>query len=141
MKIVGIDYGDKRIGVSFSDLSGTLAGESFTIFVKNIDNAIDDLCNAILSRNVSEIVLGYPKHMNSDIGDRAKRSEEISEILRQKTGLPVILWDERCTTVDSHRILSEMGYREKKRRDKVDSVAASLILQNYLDFKAMRSDK
>ncbi len=137
MRTVGIDYGDKRIGVSFSDIGGMLAGESFTIFVTSPQKAIDELCEAILSRNTSEIVLGYPKHMNSDIGDRAKKSEAFAEILRERTSLPVILWDERCTTVDAHRILSETGYHGKKRREKVDSVAASLILQNYLDFKAM----
>ncbi len=136
MRIVGIDYGDKRIGVSFSDLGGMLAGESFTIFVKNPDAAFDELCDAIISRGASEIVLGYPKHMNADIGDRAKKSEEIAERLKQRTALPVVLWDERCTTIDAHRILSETGHHGKKRRDKVDSVAASLILQNYLDFKA-----
>ena len=139
MRIAGVDYGDKRIGVSFSDISGTLAGESFTIFVKNMDDALNSLCEHIISRNTSEIVLGYPKHMNADIGDRAKRSEQIAEILKEKTGLPVILWDERCTTVDAHRILSETGYHGKGRRDKIDSVAASLILQNYLDFKAIQN--
>ncbi len=137
MRTVGIDYGDKRIGVSFSDISGTLAGESFTINVTDPKAAFDELCNAIISRSVGEIVLGYPKHMNADIGDRAKKSEEIAEILKERTKLPVILWDERCTTVDAHRILSETGYHGKKRRAKVDSVAAALILQNYLDFKAI----
>ncbi len=141
MRTVGVDYGDKRIGVSFSDISGTLAGESFTIFVTNPDSALEDLSKTILSHNASEIVLGYPKHMNADIGDRAKRSEEVAEILREKTGLPVILWDERCTTVDAHRILSETGHHGKSRRNKVDSVAAALILQNYLDFKAIQKRK
>lgn len=137
MRTVGIDYGDKRIGVSFSDISGTLAGESFTINVTDPKAALDELCNAIISRSAQEIVLGYPKHMNADIGDRAKKSEEIAEILKERTKLPVVLWDERCTTVDAHRILSETGYHGKKRRAKVDSVAAALILQNYLDFKAI----
>ncbi len=136
MKIVGVDYGDKRIGVSFSDIMGMLAGESFTINVTNPEKAFDELCEAILSRNAGEIVLGYPKHMNADIGDRAKKSEEIAERLKERTSLPVILWDERCTTVDAHRILSDTGYHGKKRREKIDSVAASLILQSYLDFKA-----
>ncbi len=135
MRIAGIDYGDKRIGVSFSDLSGMLAGESFTINVTNPDKAFDELCESIISRSCSEIVLGYPKHMNADIGDRAKKSELIAEKLRERTNLNVILWDERCTTVDAHRILSETGYHGKKRRAKIDSVAASLILQNYLDYK------
>lgn len=135
MRIAGIDYGDKRIGVSFSDISGMLAGESFTINVTNPEKAFDELCENILSRNCKEIVLGYPKHMNADIGDRAKKSELIADKLREKTGLNVVLWDERCTTVDAHRILSETGYHGKKRRAKIDSVAASLILQNYLDYK------
>ena len=136
MRIVGIDYGDKRIGVSYSDLSGTLAGESFTINVFNPDKAFDELCESIISHKTDEIVLGYPKHMNSDIGDRAKKSEEIAKKLKEKTGINVVLWDERCTTVDAHRILTETGYHGKKRREKVDSVAAAIILQNYLDFKA-----
>ena len=135
MRIAGIDYGDKRIGVSFSDITGMLAGESFTINVTNPDKSFDELCESILSRNCSEIVLGYPKHMNADIGDRAKKSEMIAEKLRERTNLNVVLWDERCTTVDAHRILTETGYHGKKRRAKVDSVAASLILQNYLDYK------
>ncbi len=138
MKIVGIDYGDRRIGVSFSDISGTLAGESFTINVTSPEKSIDELCEVIASRGAEEIVLGYPKHMNADIGDRAKKSEALAEILRERLNLPVILWDERCTTVDAHRILSETGNRGKKRRAKVDSVAAALILQNYLDYKAMK---
>lgn len=136
MRIVGIDYGDKRIGVSYSDLSGTLAGESFTINVLNPEKAFDELCESIISHKTDEIVLGYPKHMNSDIGDRAKKSEEIAKRLKEKTGINVVLWDERCTTVDAHRILTETGYHGKKRREKVDSVAAAIILQNYLDFKA-----
>ncbi len=136
MRIVGIDYGDRRIGVSFSDISGTLAGESFTINVTNPERSINELCDAIISRGVDEIVLGYPKHMNADIGDRAKKSEEIAEILRARTNLPVILWDERCTTIDAHRILSATGNHGKKRRAMVDSVAAALILQNYLDYKS-----
>ena len=135
MRIVGIDYGDKRNGVSYSDILGTLAGESFTINVTNPEVAFTDLCKSIIEHNVSEIVLGYPKHMNADIGDRAKKSEEIAERLQKETGIKVILWDERCTTVDAHRILSETGYHGKKRRAKVDSVAAALILQNYLDYK------
>lgn len=136
MKIIGIDYGDRRIGVSLSDLSGTLAGESFTIHVGNPEIALDELVQLIAKREVTEIVLGYPKHMNADIGDRAKKSEEIAELLRTRTGLPVILWDERCTTVDAHRILTETGNRGKKRRAMVDSVAAALILQGYLDFRS-----
>ncbi len=138
MKIVGIDYGDRRIGVSFSDISGTLAGESFTINVTNPEKSMDELCDAIISRGAEEIVLGYPKHMNADIGDRAKKSEAIAELLRNRLNIPVVLWDERCTTVDAHRILSETGNRGKKRRAKVDSVAAALILQNYLDYRAMK---
>ena len=112
-----------------------LAGESFTINVTNPEKAFDELCDSIISRNCTEIVLGYPKHMNADIGDRAKKSEIIAERLRERTKLNVVLWDERCTTVDAHRILTETGYHGKKRRAKIDSVAASLILQNYLDFK------
>ena len=89
-------------------------------------------------KQVSEIVLGYPKNMNGTVGVRGEKSEALSEILKERTSLPVILWDERSTTVSAHQILNEHNVRGKKRKNTVDAVAATLILQTYLDYKAMK---
>lgn len=136
-RIMGIDYGDARIGIAFSDITGFLVGEAFTLHERNIDRATDAIVLLTQQHNVSEIVLGYPKNMNATIGVRGEKSEALAEILRTRTNLPVILWDERQTTVAAHQILSATGTRGKKRKDKVDAVAATLILQGYLDYKSM----
>ena len=132
MKVLAIDYGDARTGVAISDALGILCGVSTVITSKQSELVLDELCKLIAQHSVEEIVLGYPKNMNGSIGPRAEKSEELAEQLRERTGLPVTLWDERRTTVDAHRILSETGNRGKKRKDKVDAVAASLILEGYL---------
>ena len=86
----------------------------------------------VVEFEVGELILGYPKNMNGTLGPRAEKSEALAELLREATGLPVIMWDERRTTVDAHRILSETGNRGKKRKEKVDAVAATLILEGYM---------
>ena len=136
-RIMGIDYGDARIGLAFSDITGFLVGEAFTLHEHNLDRAVDAIVAAAKERDVSEIVLGYPKNMNATVGVRGEKSEALAEILRDRTGLPVTLWDERQTTVAAHNILSQTGVRGKKRKNTVDAVAATLILQGYLDYKSM----
>ena len=135
MKVMGVDFGDRRTGVAFSDLTGTLAGEAFTIEAFKVDQLIEQICMLVKEKSVSEIVVGCPKNMNASVGERAEKSQSFAAKLREETGLPVTLWDERLTSVDAHRILHENGKREKKHRKVVDAVAASIILQNYLDFK------
>ncbi len=132
MRIMAIDYGDARTGVAISDPTGLLAGETQVISSKKPDEVLGALCALAAERDVEELVLGYPKNMNGSIGPRAEKSEALAERLRAQTGLPVVLWDERRTTVDAHRILSETGNRGKKRKQKVDAVAATLILEGYL---------
>lgn len=132
-RIMGIDYGDARIGVAFSDLSRTLVGETFTIFEHNPQRAFEKLVSVINESSVSLVVLGYPKNMDGTIGPRAEKSAELAKKLNEVCNIEVVLWDERRTTVDAHRILSESGTRGKKRKTKIDAVAASLILQGYLD--------
>ncbi len=138
-RIMGIDYGDARIGLAFSDITGFLVGEAFTLHEHNQTRAIDAIVAAAQERDVSEIVLGYPKNMNATIGIRGEKSEALAEILRIRTGLPVTLWDERQTTVAAHQILNQTGARGKKRKNTVDAVAATLILQGYLDFKSIHN--
>lgn len=132
MRIMAIDYGDARTGVAISDPTGSLAGQTQVINSKRQDDVVAALCSLVVERQVEELVLGYPKNMNGSIGPRAEKSEALAERLRQETGLPVTLWDERRTTVDAHRILSETGNRGKRRKEKVDAVAATLILEGYL---------
>ncbi len=138
-RIMAIDYGDARTGVAISDLMGMLTGYSTVIHSKWEDTVIEELGKLIIQHQVGELVLGYPKNMNGTLGIRAEKSEALAEKLRQSTGLPVTLWDERRTTVDAHRILSETGNRGKKRKEKVDAVAASLILDGYLTRKRLQN--
>lgn len=133
MRILGIDYGDARTGLSVSDPSGFLAGSPSVIHEWNYDKLVDKLVDFIGQNKIEEIVLGWPKNMDGTAGPRTEKCEKLAETLRERTGLPVILWDERRTTVAAHDILHQSGKKMKKHRQTVDAVAASLILQGYLD--------
>jgi putative Holliday junction resolvase len=135
---MGVDYGDARTGVAFSDLSGSIAGEAFTITMSDMEKAADLVTKEAGARGVTRIVLGYPKNMNGTKGPRAEKSEAFAEMLRARIEAEVLLWDERLTSVNAHAILSENGRRGKARKEKVDAVAASLILQSYLDSRRGR---
>ena len=89
---------------------------------------------------IEQIVLGYPKNMNNSAGDRVKKTEAFKESLERRTGLPVVMWDERLSTVAADRVLMECGVRREKRKDKVDQIAAALILQGYLDYQNNRNE-
>lgn len=132
MRIMAVDYGDVRTGVAFSDLSGTLTGEAMTITQPRRPELVQTLARLAKERGVLRIVVGFPKNMDATLGPRAEKSREFSELLRESTGLEVILWDERRTTADAHRILSEQGRHGKKRKERIDAVAAALILEGYL---------
>jgi putative Holliday junction resolvase len=136
---MAIDYGDVRTGIAISDALGLLAGEVRVIQSRKQEAVLEELGALIRDYAVSELVLGYPKNMNGTLGPRAEKSEALAERLREHTGLPVTLWDERRTTVDAHRILSETGNRGKKRKEKVDAVAATLILEGYLTRKQLEN--
>ncbi len=135
MRILGIDYGDARTGLSISDPSGFLAGSPSVIREWNYDKLVEKLLVFIRENRIEEIVLGHPKNMDGTIGERAKKCETLADTLHAQTGLPVVLWDERRTTVAAHDILHRSGKKEKKHRENVDAVAATLILQGYLDYK------
>ena len=122
MKIMGIDYGDARTGVAISDLLCTIVGTA-------------DIVRMAKENQVGEIVVGLPKNMDGTEGVRAQLCREFAEILHQASGLPVSMWDERRTTVEAHHILSAHNYHGKKRKETVDAVAASLILEGYLAFR------
>lgn len=135
MKIMGIDYGDARTGVAISDLLCSLVGSATVIPSRNPQKAIADIAALAKENQVGQIVVGLPRNMNGSEGPRAQLCREFAQRLREATGLPVDLWDERRTTVEAHNILSQHNYHGKKRKNTVDAVAASLILEGYLAFR------
>lgn len=138
MKILGIDYGDARTGVSISDATGLLAGCPSVIQEWNRDKLLDRLVALIAEHQIETIVLGYPRNMDGSVGPRAQKCEELADLLRERCHLPVILWDERRTTVEAHQILHHAGKKAKQHKKNVDAVAATLILQGYLDAQRLR---
>ena len=134
-KIMGIDYGDARTGVAISDLLCSIVGSTCVVPSRNRDKAVADIVKLCKDNMVGEIVVGLPRNMDGSEGPRAQLCREFAEVLKEATGLPVAMWDERRTTVEAHNILSQHNYHGKKRKETVDAVAASLILEGYLAFK------
>ena len=136
MRIMGLDYGSKTVGVAISDPLGITAQAIETICRKD-ENKLRKTCarieTLIEEYKVERIVLGLPKHMNNDIGDRAERSLEFGKMLSRRTGLEVVMWDERLTTVEAERTLIENKVRREDRKKYIDKIAAVFILQGYLD--------
>ena len=131
-RIIAIDYGDARTGVAVSDLTGTLAGEALTIQEWNAEKLAQRLAFFARERDAEKFVLGLPKNMDGTEGPRAEKSRMVAQRLHEATGLEVVLWDERRSSIEAHSILRANGKKEKKHRQSVDAVAASLILEGYL---------
>ena len=136
MRIMGVDYGDARTGIAVSDLLCTIVGTATVIHSRNTDKTIAEIKKIIEQSQVGEIVVGLPRNMDGSEGPRAALCREFAQRLREETGLQVAFWDERRTTVEAHNILSEHNYHGKKRKNTVDAVAASLILEGYLAFRS-----
>ena len=134
-KIMGIDYGDARTGIAISDLLCSIVGSTTVIHSRNDEKTLTQICALVKENSVGEIVVGLPKNMDGTEGPRAEICREFAAKVEQASGLPVKLWDERRTTVEAHNILSEHNYHGKKRKNTVDAVAASLILEGYLAFR------
>ena len=132
-KIMAIDYGDARTGVAISDLLCSIVGSTSVVPSRNTEKAIVDIVKLCKDNMVGTIVVGLPRNMDGSEGPRAQLCREFAEKLGQATGLPIKMWDERRTTVEAHNILSEHNYHGKKRKNTVDAVAASLILEGYLN--------
>jgi putative Holliday junction resolvase len=130
---MGIDYGDARTGVALSDLLCSIVGSTSVVPSRNRDKAIADIVRIAKEQEVGQIVVGLPRNMDGSEGPRAQLCREFAELLRDATGLEVIMWDERRTTVEAHNILSQHNYHGQKRKNTVDAVAASLILEGYLN--------
>ena len=138
MRIMAIDYGDAHTGIAISDPTGFLAGYTTVIDAYRPEVVVQRVCALVREPGVEELVLGYPKNMDGSLGPRAEKAEALAEMLKEASSLPVILWDERRTTIDAHQILMTGGKNAKKRKKVVDAVAASLILEGYLTFKKSR---
>lgn len=132
MRIMAIDFGDARIGLAVSDLLGMLCGEVWTMEEWNMERASKRISEEAKKRGVERLVLGLPKNMDGSEGPRAEKSREFREMLAADSGLEVVLWDERRSSIEAHAILHAVGKKEKNHRKTVDAVAASLILEGYL---------
>ena len=132
---MGIDYGDARTGVAISHLLCSLVGSTTVIHSRNPEKTAEEIRKLVQTHQVTELVVGLPKNMDGTEGPRAALCREFAELLRTVTGLPVAMWDERRTTVEAHNILSAHNYHGQKRKNTVDAVAASLILEGYLAFR------
>ena len=144
MRILGLDYGSKTVGVAVSDPLGFTA-QGVEIIRRKSENKMRQTLarieELIAQYQVEEIVLGLPKNMNNTLGDRAEKSLELKETLERRTGLPVVMWDERLTTVSANRVLMETGVRRENRKEHVDEIAAVFILQGYLDYLANKNEE
>ena len=133
---MGLDYGTKTVGVAISDAL-CLTAQGIETITRKEENKLRRTCarieELIREYEVEQIVLGFPKHMNNDIGERAEKSLEFKEMLERRTGLEVVMWDERLTTVSAERTLMESGVRREDRKKYIDKIAAVFILQGYLD--------
>ena len=134
-RMMGLDYGGARTGSAISDLLCSIAGSTTVIHSRRDEKTIAEIQKLIAAYDVGELVVGLPKNMDGTEGPRAELCRAFADQLRQATGLPVAMWDERRTTVEAHNILSAHNYHGQKRKNTVDAVAASLILEGYLAYR------
>lgn len=143
MRIMGLDFGSKTVGVAISD-ELLITAQGIEIIRRKEENKLRQTLarieELIVEYGVTEIVLGYPKNMNDTLGERVQLTEEFKEKLERRTGLQVSFWDERLTTVAADRAMMEAGIRREHRKEYVDQIAASLILQGYLDLKGRQRE-
>ena len=137
MRIIGLDFGSKTVGVAVSD-ELLITAQGIEIVRRKSENKLRQTLarieELIKEYNVEKIVLGFPKNMNNSEGERCEKTLEFKEMLERRTGLTVELWDERLTTVAAYNLMMEAGIRRENRKEYVDQIAASFILQGYLDY-------
>lgn len=133
---MAVDYGDARTGIAISDALGILTGFTTVIHAYTPEKVAFAIKELVAQHQVTELVMGFPRNMDGSEGPRAALYKEFAAQLEEVTGMKPVLWDERRTTVDAHRILSQNNVRGKKRKNTVDAVAASLILEGYLSFRS-----
>lgn len=134
MRVLAIDYGDARTGIAISDASGMIVGQTTVIHSYNAKKTASEIARIVKESGAERLVMGFPRNMDGSEGPRAALYREFAALVEQECAMPVVLWDERRTTVEAHGILSDCNYHGKKRKQTVDAVAASLILEGYLSF-------
>ena len=140
MKVLAIDYGDARTGIAISDYTGLLVGTTDVIHSRKPDVTAREIARLAREHGAQRLVMGFPRNMDGTEGPRAALYREFAALVETETGMPVILWDERRTTVEAHQILSSCNYHGKKRKNTVDAVAASLILEGYLSYLRLQKE-
>ena len=135
MRIMAIDYGDAHTGIAVSDPTGLLAGFTTVITAYRPEAVAQRVAELAKEHGAEELVLGHPVNMDGSLGPRSEKAKAMQALLEEATGLPVVLWDERRTTIDAHHILYQSGKNAKQRKKVVDAVAATLILEGYLTYK------
>lgn len=136
MRVLAIDYGDARTGIAVSDASGLIVGQTTVIHSYNAEKTAQEIARLVRETGAERLVMGFPRNMDGTEGPRTALYREFAKRVEETCGMPVVLWDERRTTVEAHQILSDCNYHGKKRKNTVDAVAASLILEGYLSFLA-----
>ncbi len=135
LRILALDVGNKRIGTALSDELNILAQPLYTIHRKGLERDIQEIVNIIKEKNVGTVVVGLPKNMDGTVGFQGEKTQKFAEILMQNIEVPLIMWDERLTTVSARRIMLENDVKQKDKKNLVDTVAAVVILENYLNSK------
>ncbi len=135
MKIMAVDYGDARTGLAACDRTEFLASPIGVIHEHDFDRTVEQVAYAVEEYQIQMVVVGHPVNMNGSEGERAQKCALFAKKLREKVSVPVVLWDERSTTVTAHQYLNETNTRGKKRKEVVDEVAASIILESYLAWR------
>ncbi len=133
MRILAIDYGDVRTGIAVSDPTGMIPGETTTITAYTPEKVCEAVCELVKKYGAERIVVGKPLNMNGTAGERAEKACAFAKLVSEQSGVETVMWDERQTSVTANRILSDAGKKRDKQRSRVDAVAASIILQGYLD--------
>ena len=137
---MAVDLGDSRTGLACCDRTETLASPIGVLHEKNPESLLRQVALAVEEYTAGLVVVGYPKHMNNSVGERARKSEDFAQRLEKMTGIPVVLWDERGTTVSATGYLNETNTRGKKRKNVIDAVAAVIILENYITYRQNHPD-
>ena len=139
MRVMAIDYGDARTGIAVSDAAGLLTGHTAVVQGRDPDRVAEEIAKIAAERQAEELVMGFPRNMDGTEGPRAELYRAVAALVEEKSGVAVRLWDERRTTIEAHQILHASGKKMKAHKKNVDAVAASLILEGYLTWRARTS--
>lgn len=139
MRVMAIDYGDARTGIAVSDAAGLLTGHTAVVQGRDPDRVAEEIAKIAAERQAEELVMGVPRNMDGTEGPRAELYRAFAALVEEKSGMAVRLWDERRTTIEAHQILHASGKKMKAHKKNVDAVAASLILEGYLTWRARNS--